>query len=61
MSVTLCATRQLLLKMESEYFPAGSLVVEAGSVADRLMVIVSGRIRFVDNHEGPSSTAESLI
>ena len=36
---------QLLLSMQSEYFPGGSIVAAAGTEADRLMIIVSGYIR----------------
>ena len=37
---------QLLISMQSEYFPIDSVVAAAGTQADRLMVIVSGCIRW---------------
>lgn len=36
---------QLLLRMHTEFFCTGSIVAGAEETADRLMIIVSGRIR----------------
>jgi CRP-like cAMP-binding protein len=36
---------QLLLRMHTTFYSAGSIVASAGEVADRLMIIVSGRVK----------------
>ena len=36
---------QLLLRMHTTFYSAGSIVASAGEAADRLMIIVSGRVK----------------
>ncbi len=38
---------QLLLRMHTTFYSAGSIVASAGEVADRLMIIVSGRVKVI--------------
>ncbi len=45
---------QLLLSMHTTFFSAGSVVASAGEVADRLMIIVSGRVKVLFSLKGYS-------
>jgi CRP-like cAMP-binding protein len=57
MAILICTfVVQLLLSMHTTFYSAGSVVASAGEIADRLMIIVSGRVKV-----RPSSRRTPLI